>query len=131
MAVERELPTDEAKALLDLARDLAVNELAPKAAEYEERGEFPRDVFRTLGEAGLLGLAYDEQYGGGGQPYEVYLQVLEELAAGWAAVALGVSVHTLSCFPLATYGTDEQKQRWLPDMLGGEQLGAYCLSEAN
>src|SRR3954466_15505815 len=130
MAVDRELPSDEAKALLDLAHDLAVNELAPKAAEFEERGEFPRDVFRTLGEAGLLGLAYDEEYGGGGQPYEVYLQVLEELASGWAAGALGVRVHPLSFFPVAGYGTDEQKKRWLPDMLGGELLGAYCLSEA-
>src|SRR5579884_3622918 len=131
MAVDRELPTDEAKALLDLARDLAVNELTPKAAAYEERGEFPREVFRTLGDAGLLGLAYDEQYGGGGQPYEVYLQVLEELAAGWAAVALGISVHTLSCYPVAAFGTDEQKARWLPSMLGGAQVGAYCLSEAH
>ena len=131
MAVDRELPTDEAKALLDLAHDLAVNELAPKAAAYEERGEFPRDVFRMVGAAGLLGLAYDEQYGGGGQPYEVYLQVLEELAAGWAAIALGISVHTLSCYPVAAFGTDEQKARWLPDMLGGSLLGAYCLSEAH
>ncbi|MDQ1746446.1 MAG: hypothetical protein QOD07_709 [Frankiaceae bacterium] len=131
MAVDRELPTDEAKALLDLAHDLAVNELAPKAAAYEERGEFPRDVFRLVGEAGLLGLAYDEEYGGGGQPYEVYLQVLEELAAGWAAVALGISVHTLSCYPVAAFGTDEQKARWLPDMLGGSLVGAYCLSEAH
>jgi alkylation response protein AidB-like acyl-CoA dehydrogenase len=131
MAVDRELPTGEAKALLDLARDLAVNELAPNAAAYEERGEFPREVFRTLGETGLLGLAYDEQYGGGGQPYEVYLQVLEELAAGWAAVALGISVHTLSCYPVAAFGTDEQKARRLPDMLGGALLGAYCLSEAH
>jgi len=131
MAVDRELPTDEAKALLDLAHDLAVNELAPKAAAYEERGEFPREVFRLVGEAGLLGLAYDEQYGGGGQPYEVYLQVLEELAAGWAAVALGISVHTLSCYPVAAFGTDAQRSRWLPDMLGGSLLGAYCLSEAH
>jgi alkylation response protein AidB-like acyl-CoA dehydrogenase len=131
MAVDRELPTDEAKALLDLAHDLAVNELAPKAAEFEERGEFPRSVFKTLGEAGLLGLAYDEQYGGGGQPYEVYLQVLEELGAGWAAVALGISVHTLSCYPVAAFGTDAQKAKWLPDMLGGSLLGAYCLSEAH
>jgi len=131
MAVDRELPTDEAKALLDLAHDVAVNELAPKAAAYEERGEFPREVFRLVGEAGLLGLAYDEQYGGGGQPYEVYLQVLEELAAGWAAVALGISVHTLSCYPVAAFGTDAQRSRWLPDMLGGSLLGAYCLSEAH
>jgi hypothetical protein len=78
----------------------------------------------------MLGLPYGEEYGGGGQPYEVYLQALEALAAGWGAVALAVSVHTMSCYPLATFGTEEQKQRWLPDMLGGELLGAYCLSEA-
>jgi alkylation response protein AidB-like acyl-CoA dehydrogenase len=131
MPVERELPTDEARALIGLARELAAEELAPRAAEFEERAECPREVFRTLGRAGLLGLAYDEEYGGGGQPYDVYLQVLEELAAGWAAVALGVSVHTLSCYPVAAFGTDEQRKRWLPDMLGGELLGAYCLSEAN
>ncbi|HET6910555.1 MAG TPA: acyl-CoA dehydrogenase family protein [Mycobacteriales bacterium] len=130
MPVDRELPTDEARELLALARQLAVEELAPRAAEFEEREECPRDLFRTLGRAGLLGLAYDEELGGGGQPYEVYLQVLEELAIGWAAVALGVSVHSLSCFPVAAYGDAEQKKRWLGDMLGGELLGAYCLSEA-
>jgi alkylation response protein AidB-like acyl-CoA dehydrogenase len=131
MPVDRELPSDEARELLALARDLAATELAPRAAEFEERSEFPRDIFRTIGRAGLLGLAYDEEVGGGGQPYAVYLQVLEELATVWAAVALGVSVHTLSCHPLAMFGTDEQKKRWLPDMLGGELVGAYCLSEAN
>ena len=82
-----------------------------------------------LGRAGLLGLPYPEEYGGGGQPYEVYLQVLEEIAAVWSSVGVGVSVHALSCFGLVTRGTEEQKQRWLPDMLGGELLGAYCLSE--
>jgi alkylation response protein AidB-like acyl-CoA dehydrogenase len=130
MPVERDLPTDEARELLALARELSTEELVPRAAEFEERGECPRELFRTLGRAGLLGLPYDEEYGGGGQPYEVYVQVLEELAAGYAAVALGVSVHTLTCFPVAAFGTDEQKKRWLPDMLGGELLGAYCLSEA-
>jgi hypothetical protein len=121
--------TPEAEALLELTRELADKELAPRAADFEERGEFPRDVFRTLGRAGLLGLPYPEEHGGAEQPYEVYLQVLETLASRWLAVALGVSVHTLSCFPLAAYGTDEQRQKWLPEMLGGELLGAYCLSE--
>ena len=130
MPVERDLPTDEARDLLGLARQISVEELAPRAAEFEERGECPRELFRLLGRAGLLGLAYDEEYGGGGQPYEVYLQVLEELASGYAAVALGVSVHTLTCYPVAVFGSEEQKQRFLPDMLGGELLGAYCLSEA-
>jgi len=129
--VVRSLPNSEADALLDLTRDLTDNELASRAGELEARAEFPREIFRTLGKAGLMGLPYDEQYGGGAQPYEVYLQVLEELSRGWLAVGLGVSVHTLSCFPLAAFGTDEQKARWLPDMLGGELLGAYCLSEAD
>jgi len=127
--VDRTLPTPEAEALIELVRELAAKELAPRAADAEERGEFPRDVFRTLGRAGLLGLPYPETYGGAEQPYEVYLQCLEELAASWLAVALGVSVHTLACFPTFAYGTEEQRQKWLPEMLGGELLGAYCLSE--
>ena len=128
--VVRSLPSEEAEALLALTRELVEGEVAPRAADMESRGEFPREVFRTLGKAGLLGLAYPEEHGGGGQPYEVYLQVVEELARGWLAVGLGTSVHTLSCFPLAAFGSDEQKARWLPDMLGGDLLGAYCLSEA-
>ena len=130
MPVERVLPSDEAHDLLDLVRTLVRDEVAPHAATYEERSEFPREIVRLLGRSGLLGLAYPEEYGGGGMPYEVYLQVLEELATGWAAVALAVSVHTLSCYPVAAFGTDEQRKTYLPDMLGGEQLGAYSLSEA-
>jgi alkylation response protein AidB-like acyl-CoA dehydrogenase len=106
-------------------------EVIPRAAEMESRAEFPRELFRTLGKAGLLGLAYPEEHGGGGQPYEVYLQVLEEIGRGWAGVGVGVSVHTLACFPIAQWGSQEQKDRFLPDMLGGELLGAYCLSEAH
>jgi alkylation response protein AidB-like acyl-CoA dehydrogenase len=84
---------------------------------------------RTLGRAGLLGLPYPEEYGGGGQPYEVYLQVLEEIAARWLTVAEAISVHTLSCYPVAAHGTDAQRKRFLPDLLSGARLGAYCLSE--
>ncbi|MEV6970328.1 acyl-CoA dehydrogenase family protein [Hamadaea sp. NPDC051192] len=115
--------------LLDLARELADKELRPRADDFEARGEFPREIIRTLGRSGFLGLPYSSGYGGADQPYEVYLQVLEILASRWLAVAEAVSVHTLACYPLATYGTEEQKQRWLPDLLGGELLGAYCLSE--
>ena len=129
-AVVRSLPTPEAEALLGLVRDLVDGEIAPPAAAMEARAEVPRELFRTLGRAGLLGLPYPERHGGGGQPYEVYLQVLEEISRGWAAVGVGVSVHVLSCFPLAQFGTAEQQDRWLPDLLGGELLGAYCLSES-
>ncbi|MBQ1026383.1 acyl-CoA dehydrogenase family protein [Micromonospora sp. C95] len=128
MTVDRILPTDEARDLLELTTELADRELAPKVVEYEQRAEFPREVLRTLGRAGLLGLPYPEEYGGAAQPYEVYLQVLEILAGRWLAVAEAVSVHTLSCYPVAAFGSEEQR-KLLPDMIGGELLGAYCLSE--
>jgi alkylation response protein AidB-like acyl-CoA dehydrogenase len=128
MTVERILPSDEAHDLLDLATELADRELAPKVADFEARAAFPREVVRTLGRAGLLGLPYPEEHGGAAQPYEVYLQVIEILASRWLAVAEAVSVHTLSCFPVAAYGS-EQLRKLLPDLLGGELLGAYCLSE--
>ena len=115
--------------LLDLTRELADKELRPAVDAAERTGIFPREVFRLLGRSGLLALPYPERWGGGDQPYEVYLQVVEELARAWLAVGLGVSVHTLTCFPLATAGTPQQQERWLPAMLGGELLGAYCLSE--
>lgn len=127
--MQRILPSDEAVALLGLTAELAGAELAGRASDFEARGEFPREVLRTLGRAGLLSLPYPEEFGGGGQPYEVYLQVLEVLAGRWLAVAEAVSVHTLACYPLARYGTDAQRKRLLPDLLGGELLGAYCLSE--
>ncbi len=131
MSARRVLPTEEAVDLLRLVREIATDELAPRAAEAEESETFPRDVFAMLGRTGLLGLPYPEEYGGGGLPYEVYLQVLEEIGAVWASVGVGVSVHALSCFGLITHGNDEQRHEWLPDMLGGDLLGAYCLSEAH
>jgi alkylation response protein AidB-like acyl-CoA dehydrogenase len=129
MPAARTVPTQEAADLIELTRSLARKELAPRAAEAESEERFPREVFRMLGRAGLLGLPFPQEYGGGGQPYEVYLQVLEEIAAVWSSVAVGVSVHALSCFGLAAFGTEEQREEWLPELLGGELLGAYCLSE--
>ena len=131
MTASRTLPTEEAVELLKLVREIAAKELLPRSAEAEATETFPRDVFRLLGDAGLLGLPYAEEYGGGAQPYEVYLQVLEEIGSVWASVGVGVSVHALSCFGLVSFGTEEQRSEWLPDMLGGSLLGAYCLSEAH
>ena len=129
MAVDRLLPTEDAADLLDLVREIGDAELLPRVAADEKASRFPRDVFGTLGKAGLLGLPFPERYSGGGQPYEVYLQALEEIGARWASVGVGVSVQALTCFPLLNYGTEQQRERWLPELLGGDLLGAYCLSE--
>jgi alkylation response protein AidB-like acyl-CoA dehydrogenase len=129
MPVERMLPDSDAEELVALAREIAVDELKPLASDYEASNRFPREQFRLLGRSGLLGLPYPEKWGGGAVSYEVYLQVLEELAAAWMTVGVGLSVHTMSCYPLAQFGEDEQRNEWLPEMLGGELLGAYALSE--
>jgi alkylation response protein AidB-like acyl-CoA dehydrogenase len=129
MPVERMLPDDEAEALVALAREIAQEELKPIASEYEAEGRFPREQFKLLGQSGLLGLPYPERWDGGDVPYEVYLQALEEIAAAWMTVGVGLSVHTMSCFALARFGTDEQRDQWLPGQLGGDLLGAYALSE--
>jgi alkylation response protein AidB-like acyl-CoA dehydrogenase len=129
--VDRELPTRDAEDLLALTGELADAELAPRAAEYERTERFPREVFGMLGEIGLLGLPFGEDVGGGGQPYQVYLQVLEELAARWASIALGISVHTLACSPIDRFGTPAQRRDLLPEMVGGSLLGGYALSEVH
>jgi alkylation response protein AidB-like acyl-CoA dehydrogenase len=127
--VDRLLPTHEAEDLLALVRDIADKELATRVDEHEKAETYPDGLFAVLGRVGLLGLPYPAEHGGGEQPYEVYLQVLEELAMRWAAVAVAVSVHGLSCYPLATFGTRAQQERWLPAMLAGELIGGYSLSE--
>ena len=129
MPAERLLPNTEAEDLLKLTREIAREELAPLAARYEEEARFPREQFRLLGRSGLLGLPYPERWGGGAVPYEVYLQVLEEVATAWMTMGVGLSVHTMSCYALAEYGTDDQRDRWLGDFLAGDLLGAYALSE--
>ena len=131
MPVPRLMPTEESADLIDLTREIVGKELRPIVSELDASASFPRDVFRTLGRAGLLSLPYPEEFDGGGQSYEVYLQVLEEVASASASVGVGVSVHILSCFGLFTSGSAEQKERWLPEMLSGDLLGAYCLSEAH
>jgi alkylation response protein AidB-like acyl-CoA dehydrogenase len=129
MAVDRLLPSQDAQDLIALTREIADKVLDPIVDAHEKAETYPDGVFGALGAAGLLSLPQPEEWGGGGQPFEVYLQVLEELAARWAAVAVAVSVHSLSSHPLLAFGTDEQKRRWLPGMLSGEQIGAYSLSE--
>lgn len=121
-------PTD---VLVDFTRDFGMRSLAPYVDEAERAERFPRDAFRALGSAGLLSLPYPEEYGGGEQPAEAYLRVYEEVGRVWASVAVGMSVHALACYPMAQFGTPEQRAEWLPWMLSGDAIGAYCLSESH
>jgi alkylation response protein AidB-like acyl-CoA dehydrogenase len=123
------MPTDDATDLIELTREICRKDLAPKVDDAERSRTFPQDTFRTLGRAGLLSLPYPEEFGGADQPYEVYLQVVEEIASVWMSVAVGVSVHSLTAYPVAAFGTRAQQEALLPEMLSGEQVGAYCLSE--
>ncbi|WP_298889801.1 acyl-CoA dehydrogenase family protein [uncultured Serinicoccus sp.] len=129
MPVTRVLPTEEAGDLLALVREITDEQLLPQVDEAETAARFPRETYTTLGQAGLLSLPFPEAFGGGAQPYEVYLQAVEEIARGWMSVAVGVSVHSLTASPMTGFGTAEQQQEWLHGMLSGDQLGAYCLSE--
>ena len=129
--MERLLPSDDGvgEALLELTREIATKELVPQVHDAEERGEFPAAAYRLLGRSGLLSLPFPEEYGGGAQPYETYLQVVEEIATAWPSVGGGVSVHGLTANVVATHGSADLRAEWLPRMLSGDWLGAYCLSE--
>ena len=128
--VDRLLPTDEAVALLELTTELADAELAPRVDDFEARGEFPRE---RVPHAGPGRPARPALPGGVRRRRRSRTRSTCRCsrcwpAAGWRSPRR-VSVHTLSCYPVATYGTDAQRKRHLPDLLGGELLGAYCLSE--
>ncbi|MCX6399541.1 MAG: acyl-CoA dehydrogenase family protein [Propionibacteriales bacterium] len=127
--VDRLLPSEEAEELLALAREIATKELAPQVAAAEESAEFPEAAYRLLGRSGLLSLPFTEEYGGGNQPYEVYLQVIEEIATAWPSVGVGASVHALTATVVAANASAAVREAWLPRMLSGDWLGAYCLSE--
>jgi len=129
--VDRTLSNPESSELLALIAEFSEDQLAPQAGQAEASEQFPRDILRAMGDLGFLTLPFDESIGGGGQGYEVYLQVLEELAARWVTVALAVSVHTLACHPLLAFGSPEDHQTQIADVMSGSRLGAYCLSETH
>jgi alkylation response protein AidB-like acyl-CoA dehydrogenase len=122
--------TPEQRDLFDLAADIADRELAPLAAEAERAAVYPAEVMSLLGKVGLLGLPLPERWDGGGQPYHVYLQILERLAYRWFGVAESVHLQILASLGLAHFGTDEQRDAWLPKLANGSILGANCFSEA-
>jgi alkylation response protein AidB-like acyl-CoA dehydrogenase len=123
--------TEDQRDVVAAVREFVAARAAPAAAGYEEKKEFPRDLFRQLGEMGLCGIPYEERFGGAGQPFLTYLAVLEEIATGFLSLAITLSVHHLSAFGVHQFGSEELKQRYLPRLLAGDWLGAYALSEAS
>ena len=121
--------TDEQAAIRDLVREFAVEEVRPIAREADAEASFPEDVWDGLAELGLTGLTVPEAYGGFDADETTYAVVNEELAYGTLAVATALSVHCLATSCIAAFGTDDQQERWLPEMVDGRPVGTFCLSE--
>ncbi len=122
--------TEEQQMIQETARRYADSELAPSAAHLDETGEFPVERFAKMGELGFLGLVVPAEYGGMGNDTVSYAIVIEELARGCGSTALGVAAHnSLACGPIVLMGSEEQKQRFLPELASGEAIGAFCLTE--
>src|SRR2546428_11477806 len=123
--------SDDQREIVAALREFVADRAAPSAAGYEEKKEFPRDLFRQLGGMGLCGIPYEERFGGGGQDFLTYLIVLEEVAGGFLSLAVALSVHHLSAFGVHRFGSEDLKSTYLPRLFSGEWLGAYALSEAS
>jgi alkylation response protein AidB-like acyl-CoA dehydrogenase len=119
--------TDEVRRL---AREFARTEIAPHAREWDERAHFPREIYQKLGELGFLGVLVPEKYGGTGLSYRDYVAIIEEVAVVEGGVGLGVAAHNSLCTNhIFLFGSETQKQRWLPRLARGEILGAWALTE--
>jgi len=122
--------TEEHKMIQEAARDFAQNELKPGVIERDEKGIFPKGQIKKLGELGFMGMMASPDYGGGGMDTVSYIIAMEELSKIDASASVVVSVNnSLVCWGLDTYGTKEQKEKYLSQLTTGEKLGAFCLSE--
>jgi len=130
-AVKFEL-SEQQRMIRDMARDFATKEVAPQAAENDAEERFPAELVGRMGELGFMGMNVAEKYGGSGLDTLCYVLAMEEISKACASTGVIMSVNnSLVCWPLETYGTEEQKQTWLAPPARGEKLGAYCLSEPN
>lgn len=120
---------DEQK-VLDIIHEFGVNEVAPLAAEIDEQERFPMESRNRLAEMGMMGICYPKEYGGAGHSYLAYIATIEELAKHCSTTSVMLSDHhSLGCFPIAEFGTEEQKQKFLVPLLKGEKLGAFAVTE--
>jgi len=124
--------SDEQTMLRDMVRDFAQSEVKPLAAELDEECRFPHEIVEKMGELGLMGIIFPEEYGGAGMDTVCYAIAVEELSRCCASTGITLAAHvSLGVFPIYKYGTPEQKQKWLPRLCSGEILGAFGLTEPN
>lgn len=124
--------TQEQEDIRKMVRDFVEKSVAPTAAERDEKELFPRDIFDKMGELGIMGLPYPEEYGGAGSDFVSYAIAVEEISRACAATGIGLSVHVSLCaWPIFKYGTEEQKQQFLRPLAEGTKLGAFGLTEPN
>ena len=124
--------TKELQMLRKMYRDFAENEIKPLAAEIDEEERFPKESIPKLARYGFLGIPFPKKYGGQGGTNLAYAMAIEELAKCCTTTATIVAAHTsLCCYPIYAYGTEEQKMKYLPDLLSGRKLGAFGLTEPN
>ena len=123
--------TDEQKMLKELARRIAEEHIIPIRAELDEKEEFPWEVMRVCGEAGLFGVSIPEEYGGSGGGVLETCLVVEELSRGCVGVAVSYAASSLCAYPILLYGTEEQKRRYLPEIASGRKLAAFGATEPN
>lgn len=122
--------SDEHKMIRDAARDFAQNEIAPVAAQFDESGEFPYETIKKMGGMGFMGIEVPEQYGGAGMDTMAYVLAMEEIAKVDASHSVIMSVNnSLYCHGIMTFGTEEQKQKFLKPVASGAAIGAYSLTE--
>src|SRR5947199_3576582 len=113
-----------------LARDFGEAEIAPNAGEWDRQHGFPRELLGKLADLGLLGVCIPEEYGGAGADFLSYIIVLEELSRADAGVGVTVAVHTSAVtLPILTFGSDEQRARFVPPLARGDAIGAFALTE--
>ncbi|MDQ0200898.1 acyl-CoA dehydrogenase [Neobacillus ginsengisoli] len=123
--------TQEQEMMRKMVRDFATAEIAP-FIENMEKGEFPREIIRKMGELGLMGIPVPEKYGGAEMDFTSYIIAIHELSKVSATVGVILSVHTSVCTnPILYFGSEEQKQKYVPKLASGEYLGAFCLTEAS
>src|SRR5437868_12657553 len=123
---------DEEQAdIRDMVRRFTEQEITPHAEDWDEHNSFPREIYTKLAQLGLMGITTPEEYGGSALSRLAGALVYEELAKGDMATAVGLSVHNMITGSLARYGSQEQRQRWVPRLASGELLGAFSLSEAD